>query len=99
MYKVIITHLAKQDIKGAANWYNSKQQGLGNRFTTVIREKVDFLKREPLAVATRYDEIKTAVIDTFPFMIHYAIHKAENSIVILAVLHTSRNPSIWKEVR
>ncbi len=29
MYKVIILPFAKQDIKDAALWYNSRQSGLG----------------------------------------------------------------------
>lgn len=37
MYKVIISPLAKQDIKDAAHWYDDKQAGLGKRFTNHIR--------------------------------------------------------------
>jgi hypothetical protein len=29
MYKVLILPVAKQDIKEAADWYNSRQVGLG----------------------------------------------------------------------
>lgn len=99
MYKAIILPLAKQDIKEAADWYNLKQNRLGKRFTTHIRHKIELLKQEPHATTIRYDEIRTAVLDIFPFMIHYTINDPQKTIIITAVLHTSRNPEIWKANR
>lgn len=97
MYKVIILPLAKQDIKEAATWYNNKQAGLGKRFTTDISQKVTLLKQNPLIAANRYQDIKTAVLDIFPFMMHYKVDKLEKLVIILAVLHTSRDPDIWSK--
>lgn len=77
MYRVIILPFAKQDIKDAAQWYNLKQNGLGKRFTRQIRQKIDLLKREPYAVATRYDDVKTAVLDIFPYMVHYTVDNSQ----------------------
>ena len=91
--------VAKQDIKEAAYWYNSKQQKLGKKFTLHIREKIAFLKQNPYSSANRYIEVRTAVLDVFPFMIHYTINEDLNLIHIVAVLHTSRDPAIWKESR
>jgi len=71
MYKAIILPLAKQDIKEAAFWYNTKQAGLGKRFTTQIRQKIELLKGDPYSAAIRYDDIRTAVLEVFPFMAHY----------------------------
>ena len=44
----------------------------------------------------RYNDIRTAVLDVFPFMIHYTIYKEEYLIIISAVLHTSRSPETWQ---
>lgn len=99
MYKVVILPIAKQDIKEAALWYNSKQKELGKRFTVLVRQKINLLRQNPLSSATRYDEVKTAVLDVFPFMIHYSIDEQQKLVIITAVLHTSRNPDIWKQQR
>jgi len=99
MYKVVILPVAKQDIKEAALWYNSRQKELGKRFALHVRRKINLLKQNPLSSATRYDEVKTAVLDIFPFMIHYSTDEQQNLIIVTAVLHTSRNPDIWKEDR
>ena len=95
MYKAIMLPFAKQDIKEAALWYESKQNGLGKRFTSHIREKVALLQQDPYSAATRYKNIRTSVLDVFPYMIHYIIDDPKKSIIITAVLHTSRNPNLW----
>jgi len=96
MYKVLILPLAKIDVKEAADWYNSRQEGLGRKFTLHVRQKINLLRKGPFNYVTRYDDVKTAVLDIFPFMIHYTVNNAEKLIIISAVLHTSRNPDAWK---
>ena len=96
MYKSIILPLAKQDIREAATWYNKKQKGLGKRFTAEVREKVRFIKQNPAACNERYNTVRTAVLKVFPFMLHYTIDERNKTILISAVLHTYRNPDIWK---
>ncbi len=74
MFKVIILPLAKEDIKTSANWYNEQQKGLGNKFTNQIRQEIQFVLQNPVATVTRYDEVKTCVVKSFPFMIHTLLH-------------------------
>ena len=97
MYKAIILPLAKQDISEAANWYKSKQKGLGKRFTQEVRSKVLFIRQNPKISAVRYDDVRTAVLDVFPFMIHYTVDDQNKTVIISAVFHTSLNPDRWKE--
>jgi hypothetical protein len=73
MYKAIILPLAKQDIKEAAHWYNERQRGLGRRFTQQVRQKVNFIRQNPKAVAKRYDNVRTAILDVFPYMVHFVL--------------------------
>ena len=73
MYNSIILSLAKEDIREASNWYNKKSKGLGNRFTAEVREKVHFIRQNPTASNVRYDDVRTAVLNIFPYMIHYTI--------------------------
>jgi plasmid stabilization system protein ParE len=96
MFKVVILPLAKKDIYDAAQWYHKKQPGLGKRFTGEVRSTVSFIVKNPMASAKKYDNVRTAVLNTFPFLIHYTIDEIKNIIVITAVLHTRRNPKIWE---
>ncbi|CAN5274368.1 hypothetical protein BH09BAC6_BH09BAC6_09010 [soil metagenome] len=99
MYKVIILPLAKQDIKESAYWYNSRQQGLGKRFALQVRHTITTLKETPFAFQVRYDDVRTVLLDVFPFMIHYNADGQHHLIIISAVLHTSRNPDLWNGER
>ncbi len=97
MNKSIILPLAKADIREAALWYNEKQKGLGKRFTAEVREKVHFIKQNPKASNVRYDSVRTAVLNVFPFMIHYTINESNKTVIVSAVFHTSRNPDFWNK--
>jgi plasmid stabilization system protein ParE len=96
MYKSIILPLAIEDIREAAKWYNKQKKGLGKRFTAEVREKVHFIRQNPKASNIRYDDVRTAVLNLFPFMVHFTIDEKNKTIIISAVLHTSRNPELWK---
>lgn len=96
MYKADLLPLAESDIREAAVWYEKKQKGLGRRFTSHVRKKVHVICEKPAAFAIRHDQIRTAILDTFPFMIHYAVEENTKTVIIVAVLHTSRDPGIWE---
>jgi len=96
MYISIILPLAKEDVREAAKWYNKRQEGLGKRFTAEVREKVHFIRQNPNASNVRYDGVRTAVLNVFPFMVHFTIDEKNKAIIVSAVLHTSRDPELWK---
>lgn len=95
MYKIIILPLAKDDIKKASKWYNKQQKDLGKQFSQSVRRTVKFIKNNPLAYSTRYENTKTAIVESFPYMLHYSIDDDNKIIIISSILHTSRNPEIW----
>jgi plasmid stabilization system protein ParE len=97
MYKAIILPLAKEDIKEAANWYNDQKKGLGKRFTKEVRSKIWFVRKNPKALAIRYERTRCAVLHVFPFMVHYIIDEKHKMIIISAVFHTSLSPEQWKK--
>lgn len=97
MLRVVILPLAKQDLKDASDWYEFKKKGLGRRFIQEVRSKVSFVCKNPYAIAVRYDEVRCAVLDIFPFMIHYLIQKSQKQLVVVAVFHTSLSPKQWDQ--
>ena len=96
MNEVVLLPRAKQDIREAAIWYSSKQKGLGKRFTSCVRKTIFKIQQNPSIIAVRYDDIRTAVLDVFPYMIHYTIDVDRNTIIVIAVFHTSLNPESWR---
>jgi len=94
-YKVIIFSEAKLDVKETANWYNDKQQGLGKRFITSVKNEISIIRQNQFLYEIRYDDIRTALIETFPYLIHFDI--INHTVIIKAVYHTSRDSEIWIE--
>ena len=97
MYKSVILPLATQDIKKAAAWYNERQPGLGKRFTAQIRKTVYYIRQNPKVISIRYDETRFALLDTFPYMVHFTVDDSKKRVIITAILSTSRDPKIWEE--
>lgn len=95
MYKVKILQPAKHDIKQAATWYNSKQDGLGKRFTKELRKKISLIKDNPEISAIRFDNVRVAVLDVFPFVVHYIFDGS--AILIVGIYHTSLSPNKWRK--
>jgi ParE toxin of type II toxin-antitoxin system, parDE len=96
-YKSVLEEFAKQDLKETSFYYDSVQVGLGKLFLAAIKKSIKLLEIYPVISQIRYFEVHTFVVDTFPYLIHYYIDESSKNIVIIGILHTSRNPVIWKE--
>jgi toxin ParE1/3/4 len=94
MYRLIFKPFAEDEATQAALWYNDKSSGLGNDFLLALDAKINAIQRNPTQFQEVYKSIRRAVISRFPFGVFFTIEN--DTIYILAVLHTSRNPKIWK---
>src|SRR5215469_8329352 len=92
-FTVVILPEARDDIRLAAKWYNKQKKGLGKEFISSVKESIKVLKVNPFFVK-RYKEIHTLLLKQFPFMIHFVIDESSKTVTILAVLHTSLNPTL-----
>lgn len=97
MYKALILPLAKEDIRDAARWYNQQSPGLGKKFTREVRSIVRYIRQNPHACNIRYNQVRTALLRVFPFMLHYTIDEDSKTVIVSAVLHTSRDPKVWEK--
>ncbi len=97
MYKLAIDPLAKIDIEDSIRWYNRASQGLGNQFYKKVKSTFFLIQNKPLHFPIRYKTTRTALVEKFPFLIHYNIDESNETIAVLGVLHTSRNSEIWEE--
>lgn len=95
MFKGIVLPLAKEDILQAVYWYNSKNNNLGKLFIKEIRSKVLFICENPFTTEVRYDSIRCLVLETLPFIIHYATDDIKKEVIVVAVFHTSLSPDKW----
>ncbi len=90
-YKLTITTEAREDVKIVVKYYNSQLTGLGAKFKNDVKKQFELIKRNPYVKSVRYDEVRFAILDNFPYSIHYTLNG--NEIIVYAILSDFRNPS------
>lgn len=95
--KLRIDDDALQDIQNVTDWYNEQLQGLGKRFQKQAIAQIGGLKTNASLYAIRYGHVRCMRLKTFPFMVHFTLDVDALLVEVFAVIHTSRNPEIWKE--
>lgn len=96
-YKVRLLPDAYLDVKEVIDWYNNSRNGLGKRFYESLKSKLNTISNNPLQFQFSYRESRSALIDKFPYQIHFSVKELEKLVIVFAITHTSRNPRIWKE--
>lgn len=94
--KVSFSYGALNDLKEARKWYNLQQKGLGKRLTEDVKKTTLSIERNPYYASVKYDNIRTASCNKFPYALHYEIDEENSLVRIVAVFHFSRNP-FWLE--
>ena len=94
-YDLIIRPEAEQDIRGAFGWYEDRVSGLGKDFLRCVDAAFSKISRSPLAYPIIYKNTHRILTRRFPFGIFYII--AQHKIIVLAVLHARRDPSLWRK--
>ncbi|MCD6012081.1 MAG: plasmid stabilization system [Flavipsychrobacter sp.] len=90
-YKLAYFKEARQDIRDAKEWYYDQLKGLEKRFSDDVKIAITRLKTNPYAHAVRYKKIRIAHPDIFPYSIHYYIDEELTRIVIIGIIHNSRD--------
>jgi plasmid stabilization system protein ParE len=92
-YISILSTRAQKEITQAWEWYEERQQTLGDRFIKEVINKLRLIEQNPERYPTRYKSYKETSVNVFPFVIIYRINRKKRSVRIVSVFHTSLNPS------
>ena len=95
MLPVRLRPAALQELTEAWNWYETKREGLGDEFRACVEVGIAEIGRSPHACARVRGEARRKVVRRFPYAILYLADP--ESVVIIAVFHTSRDPMEWQE--
>jgi plasmid stabilization system protein ParE len=92
--KVAFRPAARDELEAGASWYESKSPGLGLEFVKAVKVKVDLIIQSPLMYQEAMHGTRRAALNRFPYVIYFRINGQR--LVILAVFHSSRKPTIWQ---
>ena len=93
-YRILSNAASDADIEAAFEWYESEQPGLGLEFLNETRATHLRILDEPLKYAVLRSGIRRAITRRFPYGIYFSIE--DDVVLIIAVLHTARDPAEWQ---
>ena len=88
---------ALEELRQAAEYYAAREPSLGLRFLESIDEAIDRVLEAPTRWRVIEDDIRRCLTHVFPHGILYTIE--QDDVLILAVMHCSREPGYWKDRR
>lgn len=98
-WRVVVRPQVENDVASAADWYESRQAGLGREFTEEILSVFDKLAEHPLLHCRRHPRknIRWRYPERFPYRVIYQVLEEEKVVVVAAVLHAARHDSHWRK--
>ncbi len=95
MRRLVYTAVARQHVRSAIDWYNDQEPNLGARFVSALRDQARLLEIFPESSPRVDERFRRAQVRGFPYSLFY--HVREDTIDVIAVIHTSRHPDRWKK--
>jgi len=86
---------ADQDLIAAADWYESRQQGLGDRFLVSYEAVLARMAANPAAWPLVHGSFRGARVRRFPYQVVYGVWRGE--AIVHAVWHFSLDPARLKQ--
>ena len=82
---------AQKEIIDAWEWYEDKQQGLGDRFLKEVHNKIKSIAANPLHYPLK-GKYREAQINIFPYLIIFKVDLKNDVVLVVSVFHMSRHP-------
>ncbi len=91
-YSIEILVKARRELLEAWEWYEDRQEGLGDRFRNEVFSKIGQIGKTPERYPERKKSFREARVEVFPYLVIYKIAKRKKTIAIVSIFHTSRSP-------
>lgn len=93
-YRLEATPGADLDVEAAFDWYEGEEPGLGFAFLDELRIAYQRILDHPLGYQDLRSGIRRALTRRFPYGVYFSIEG--ETIVIVAILSTARDPAEWQ---
>ena len=94
-YSIEAEPAVEPDVEAAFAWYEVEETGLGFQFLEELRAAYQRILDSPYASQELRSGIRRALTRRFPYAVYFSVE--EEIIVIVAVLHTARDPAEWQQ--
>ena len=80
------------DIQDIVDYYGNINPELATDFLDRVEEAKKYIANFPLAFQIKYKNVRTVLLEQFPYHVHYIVDDDKKQIVVLAVIHAYKNP-------
>ncbi len=91
---LILRKEAEEDIRTAYEWYEQQRAQLGRAFVVEIDRTLETIEQQPDAYAQCFKSIRRTLCKKFPYAVYFT--RKNSDIIVLAVLHQRRQPTMWQ---
>ncbi|MFA7387599.1 MAG: type II toxin-antitoxin system RelE/ParE family toxin [Thiohalobacteraceae bacterium] len=92
---VAFRRAAFRELVEAAEWHEERHAGLGTDFAAEINHAIELLKEHPERFPQMHKDVRCVRVRRFPYSVFFRIEP--HRIVVLAVFHARRDPTVWQE--
>ena len=85
---------ADVEMMEAAVFYENQQLDLGKRFLAAVQHSLSTIQINPTLYPAIHSDVRRCITKIFPFNVLYRI--ASSQVVVVAIMHQSRDPDYWK---
>lgn len=99
--KLILSRAAEDEAAEARAWYDAQRPGLGKDFLDSLDRLLPMIESAPRSFSRANDykgtrDVRKGLLRRFPYKVIFEI-RADETLVVLAVAHSSRRPSYWQD--
>ena len=85
---------AERDLAEALAWHQEQRSGLDHEFILGVEAALETIERYPESDARVHGDTRRALLRRFPYGVFYLVEA--DRIIVLAVMHASRDPRHWQ---
>ena len=85
---------AEDDFDATFDWYERQRAGLGVDFASHVQAALDLIASVPESFPLRAENVRRALVQRFSYAVYF--RPEDDQIVVLAIVHTSRDASVWQ---
>ena len=76
----------------ALAYYEDQSKKAAAKFKSATRKQLTLIKKNPHSRSVRYDDVRFACIEKFPYSIHYSIDAENNFVLVHRILCDYQDP-------
>jgi plasmid stabilization system protein ParE len=91
---IVFRQASRNEFDAAADWYEQRRAGRGAGFTAAVRDVLNRIAEQPELYAQVFEDVREALVSRYPYCVYYRVEGQQ--VIVFAVFHTARDPSIWQ---